>query len=172
MKNKTGSTNTGRDSKSMWNPSPTTYLTAIISETWGKTDDPLIISWQRPSSWFKTVAICPSSMMNYCEMLSTLCERNLLLKEMTSHSRNPEKLLALTKLPGYSSKHYTEPKTTPKPNREARETTKPSSLKLPCWGPWRKKTLRSDWSLHLFVGFSYCEAMITFNENFSKHWEI
>ena len=94
MENKTGSTNTGRDSKSMWNPSPTTYLTAIISETWGKTDDPLTISWQRPSSWFKTVAICPSSMMNYCEMLLTSCERNVLLKEMTSHSRNPEKLLA------------------------------------------------------------------------------
>ena len=28
----------------------------------------------------------------------------------------------------HKSTHYTEPKTTPKPNREARETTKPSSL--------------------------------------------
>ena len=137
--------NTGRDSKRMWNPSPTTYLSASISKTWSKTDDPSMISWQRPSCWSKRVAICPSSMTNYWEtllcsaLILTLCERNVLLKEVTSHPRKPEKSLVLTKLPGYSCKqwqtkqikykstHYKEPKAMQKPNKEARETTKPEN---------------------------------------------
>ena len=174
----------------MWNPSPTTYLTAIISETWGKTDDPSIISWQRPSSWFNSgyLSKLHEGLLRDALVFGVDCDivwKKCIAEGNDLTLKKPREITCtLTKLPGYSSTqlqakqiqhkstHYTEPKTTPKPNREARETTKPSSLKLPCWGPWRKKTLRSDWSRHLFLGFSYCEAMITFNENFSKHWEI
>ena len=108
----------------------------------GKTDNPSMISWQRLSSWFKTVAICLSFTIVYWDqilscsaLISTSWERNVSLKETTSHSRKPEKSFALTKLPAYNSKqwqakliqhksaHYVEPKATLKPNREARETT-------------------------------------------------
>ena len=169
----------------MWNPSPTTYLTAIISETWGKTDDPLTISWQRPSSWFKTVAICPSSMKDYWETLScsalivTSCERNVSPKETTSHSRNPEKLLApwqsyqATAPRNYKRSRYNTSQLTTQSQRQHQRPERQQSPLV--WNylveaHGEKKTLRSDWSRHLFLGLSYCEAMITFNENFSKHW--
>lgn len=88
----------------MWNPSPTTYLTASISETWRKTDDPSMISWQRSSCWSRRVANNPNFTTNYWETLSCSalilisCERNVSPKETTSHWRKPDKSLALTKL--------------------------------------------------------------------------
>lgn len=67
-----------------------------------------MISWQRLSCWFKTVATCPNPTMwetrSCSELILTPWERNVSPKETTSHSKKPKKSLALMKLPGNSSK--------------------------------------------------------------------
>ena len=67
-----------------------------------------MISWQRRSCWFKTVATCQNPTMwetrSCSALILTPWKRNVSPKETTSHSKKPKKSLALMKLPGNSSK--------------------------------------------------------------------